>query len=85
MAEVDRFDFSTVTASVSDWLPPVPSNIGCETVATLLTLLAALAPTATVIVSVGRSAPTATLAELWLQVTTWPTAAQDQPVPVPDT
>ena len=85
LVEVDRFERNTVTVSVAAWLLPVPSNIGCDTVAVFCTEAAALPLTATLSVSVGRLAPTAMLAALLAQVTVCPAALQDQPVPVPET
>src|SRR5690606_20114695 len=85
LVEPDRSDRRTVTVSVEVWLPPVPSNIGCETSAVLSVEAAAVPSTATVNTSVGRSASTAMLGALLLQVTTCPTALQVQPVPVPET
>jgi len=60
------------------------SKVVLATVAVLVTLGAAAAPTATVSVIAGRVAPLATGPAV-VQVTAWPEALHVQPVPVPET
>src|SRR5262245_24115914 len=72
----------TVVGSDDELLPVLVSPV-VATVAVLVTLGTAAAPTLTVnvivLVALAASGPAL------VQVTTWPTAEQGQPVPVPDT
>ena len=61
------------------------SRVVLATVAELVTLLGAAAPTATVKTMLAKLAPLASELVLLVQVTFWPAAEQVQPLPVPDT